>query len=120
MVVLRCLGCSPTVTEVDKHLKKNNIDRCGEVDFSTFLTMIHEQLQQEDPEAEILKALRMMDKQENGFILASDLRDKLTKIGEKLTEQEVDELFKEAGVGCDGRVHYEEFAKMVTLQSTRC
>lgn len=27
----------------------------------------------------------------------------------------VDDLFKEANVGSDGFVHYEEFARMVTL-----
>lgn len=27
----------------------------------------------------------------------------------------VDELFKEANVGSDGRVYYEEFTRMVTL-----
>ncbi|XP_036432256.1 calmodulin-like protein 4 [Colossoma macropomum] len=120
IVVMRCLGCSPTLTEVDRHLKMHNIDRSGELDFSTFLTMMHEQLKQESPEEEIMKALRVMDKQKNGFILASDLRAKLTALGEKLTDQEVDELFSEAGVGNDECIYYEEFAKMVTLQSTRC
>ncbi|KAI4887716.1 hypothetical protein NFI96_026554, partial [Prochilodus magdalenae] len=85
---MRCLGCSPTLTEVDRHLKIHQIDRSGELDFSTFLTMMHEQLQQENPEDEIMKALCVMDKQKNGFILASDLRVKLTQLGEKLTDQE--------------------------------
>ncbi|KAL6474485.1 hypothetical protein MHYP_G00180460 [Metynnis hypsauchen] len=117
---MRCLGCSPTLAEVDRHLKMSNIDKSGELDFSTFLIMMHEQLNQESPEEEIMKALRVMDKQKNGFILASDLRAKLTALGEKLTDQEVDELFRQAGVENDGCIFYEEFAKMVTLQSTRC
>lgn len=49
---------------------------------------MHRQLQQEAPEREILEALKMADKEERGFVLASELRAKLTALGEKLTDQE--------------------------------
>lgn len=62
--------------------------KSGEVDFSTFLTMMHRQIQQEDPKNEILEAFRMTDKQKKGFIQASELRAKLTTLGEKLTNKE--------------------------------
>ncbi|KAF4090901.1 hypothetical protein AMELA_G00030960 [Ameiurus melas] len=93
----------------------HKIDKMGELDFSTFLTIMHRQMQQEDPKTEILEAMRMTDKQKKGHVLASELRAKLTGLGEKLTDKEVDELFKEANVGRDGLVHYEEFTRMVTL-----
>lgn len=64
------------------------LEKTGEVDFSTFLTMMHRQMQQEDPKTEILEALRMTDKQKKGYIQASELRAKLTKLGEKLTDKE--------------------------------
>lgn len=63
-------------------------EKSGEVDFSTFLTMMHRQIQQEDPKEEILEAFRMTDKQKKGFIQASELRAKLTTLGEKLTNKE--------------------------------
>ncbi len=58
------------------------------MDFSSFLMMMHRQMQQEDPQTEILEALRMTDKQQRGYIQASELRAKLTKLGEKLTNKE--------------------------------
>lgn len=64
------------------------LEKTGELDFSTFLTMMHRQMQQEDPKAEILEALRMTDKQKKGYIQASELRAKLTMLGEKLTNKE--------------------------------
>lgn len=63
-------------------------EKTGELDFSTFLTMMHRQMQQEDPKTEILEALRMTDKQKKGYIQASELRTKLTMLGEKLTNKE--------------------------------
>lgn len=64
------------------------LEKTGELDFSTFLTMMHRQMQQEDPKTEILEALRMTDKQKKGYIQASELRAKLTMLGEKLTNKE--------------------------------
>lgn len=50
--------------------------------------MMHRQIQQEEPKTEILAALRMFDKQKRGYIPASELRAKLTMMGEKLTNKE--------------------------------
>ncbi|KAM3870220.1 calmodulin-like protein 4 [Diretmus argenteus] len=119
ITVMRCLGSNPTPTEANRHLLTNSIDPSGELDFSTFLTIMHRQLHQEAPEQEILEAMSMADKEHKGFILASELRAKLTGLGEKLTDEEVDDLLKEAGVGGDGRVHCQQFAKAVTRRSAK-
>lgn len=66
----------------------SGLEKTGELDFSTFLTMMHRQMQQEDPKTEILEALRMTDKQKKGYIQAPELRAKLTMLGEKLTDKE--------------------------------
>ena len=63
-------------------------DRSGELDFSTFLGIMYKQHQQESPEQEILDALNMADKDQRGYLLASELRTKLTSLGEKLTDAE--------------------------------
>ncbi|XP_054476500.1 calmodulin-like protein 4 [Anoplopoma fimbria] len=119
ITVMRCLGSNPTPSEVQRHLLSHSTGLGGELDFSTFLSVMHRQLQQEAPEEEILEAMRMADKEQKGFIMASELRAKLTGLGEKLTDREVDELLKEAGVGADGRVHCEQFAKAVTRCSAK-
>ncbi|XP_039629431.1 calmodulin-like protein 4a [Polypterus senegalus] len=115
LTVMRCLGTSPTRGEVERHLQIHKIGSNGEVDFSTFLTIMHRQIQQEDPKTEILEAMLMTDKQKMGYIQASELRAKLTGLGEKLTDKEVDDLLKEANVEPNGIVHYEEFVTMITL-----
>ncbi|XP_068168747.1 calmodulin-like protein 4 [Antennarius striatus] len=119
ITVMRCLGANPTPSEVQRHLLSHNIAWDGELDFSTLLSIMHRQLQQEAPLEEILEALRMADKEQKGFILASELRAKLTGLGEKLTDAEVDELLREAGIGADGRVHCRQFAEAVTCPSKR-
>lgn len=36
----------------------------------------------------------------------------MTTLGEKLTEEEVDEMIREADVDGDGQINYEEFVKV--------
>ncbi|XP_004558028.1 calmodulin-like protein 4 [Maylandia zebra] len=115
ITVMRCLGTSPTPGEIRRHLQVHKIEKSAEVEFSTFLSIMHRQMQQEDPKVEILEALKMTDKQKKGYIEASELRAKLTMLGEKLTNKEVDDLFREAHIKSNGIVKYEEFTAMLTL-----
>ncbi|XP_034516665.1 LOW QUALITY PROTEIN: calmodulin-like protein 4 [Ailuropoda melanoleuca] len=115
MVVMRCLGASPTPGEVQRHLQIHGIDRDGELDFSTFLTIMHAQIKQEDPKKEILLAMLMADKEKKGYIMASELRSKLMKLGEKLTHKEVDDIFREANIEPNGKVKYDEFIHKITV-----
>jgi len=54
-----------------------------------------------------------IDKDGNGYISAAELRHVMTNLGEKLTDNEVDEMIREADVDGDGQINYEEFVKMM-------
>ena len=51
--------------------------------------------------------IQVFDKDGNGYISASELRHVLTNLGEKLSEEEVDEMMKEADIDEDGQIKYE-------------
>ena len=61
----------------------------------------------------------MFDKDGNGFISAAELRHVMTNLGEKLTDEEVDEMIREADIDGDGQINYEEFAKMMMYHPRR-
>jgi calmodulin len=48
--------------------------------------------------------LQVFDRDNNGFISAAELRHVMTSIGEKLTDDEVDEMIREADQDGDGRI----------------
>jgi len=85
----------------------------GTIDFPEFLSMMARKMKETDSEEEILEAFKVFDKDGNGFISAAELRDIMTNLGEKLTDEEVDEMIREADVDGDGKINYEEFVKMM-------
>ncbi|NWI40634.1 CALL4 protein, partial [Picathartes gymnocephalus] len=115
LAVMRSLGASPTPGEVQRHLQLHRIERSAELDFSTFLAVMHRQLQQERPEREILAALARLDPPGRGLIPAAELRAKLCNLGEKLSHEEVDDLLKEAEFGPNGTIKYKEFVHLLCL-----
>lgn len=52
----------------------------------------------------MLTTTQVFDRDNNGFISAAELRHVMTSIGEKLTDDEVDEMIREADQDGDGRI----------------
>lgn len=69
-----------------------------------FLTMMARKMKDTDSEEEIREAFKVFDRDNNGFISAAELRHVMTSIGEKLTDDEVDEMIREADQDGDGKI----------------
>jgi calmodulin len=87
----------------------------GTIDFPEFLTMMARKMKDTDSEEEIREAFRVFDKDGNGFISAAELRHVMTNLGEKLTDEEVDEMIREADIDGDGQVNYEGRTDFLSL-----
>jgi calmodulin len=57
-----------------------------------------------DEDIMLAEAFKVFDRDNNGFISAAELRHVMTSIGEKLTDDEVDEMIREADQDGDGRI----------------
>nr|XP_028602731.1 calmodulin-like protein 1 isoform X2 [Podarcis muralis] len=106
--VMRSLGHNPTEAELQSMIDQVDANGSGTVDFAEFLSLMAKQSKDSDSEEEIREAFRVFDKDGNGYISTAELRHVLTNLGEKLTDEEVDEMIKEADVDGDGRVNYED------------
>ena len=51
----------------------------------------------------------MFEKDGNGYMSAAELRHVMTNPGGNVTDEEVDEMIREADVHDNGQVNYEEF-----------
>lgn len=50
---------------------------------------------------------RVFDKNNDGLISSTELRHVMTNLGERLSEEEVDDMIKEADMDGDGMVNYD-------------
>jgi calmodulin len=120
--VMRSLGQNPSESELQDMINEVDADNNGTIDFpgrgvwaptstptltrpcTEFLTMMARKMKDTDSEEEIREAFKVFDRDNNGFISAAELRHVMTSIGEKLTDDEVDEMIREADQDGDGRI----------------
>jgi EF-hand domain pair len=62
--------------------------------------MMARKMKDTDSEEEIREAFKVFDKDGNGFISAAELAHVMANLGEKLSEEEVAEMIREADVEC--------------------
>lgn len=62
----------------------------------------------------MLKPFKVFDQDGDGFISSEELKSVMLTLGETLTQDEIDEMIREADLDGDGKVCYEEFATMMS------
>ncbi|EMR09007.2 hypothetical protein PNEG_02782 [Pneumocystis murina B123] len=115
-IVMRSLGQNPTEAELQDMVNEVDADGNGTIDFPEFLAMMARKMKDTDSEEEIREAFKVFDKDGNGIISAAELRHVMTNLGEKLTDEEVDEMIREADV--DGNVELLPFEYGIYLEKT--
>merc|ERR1712178_547698 len=98
--VMRSLSQNPTEAELQDMINEVDADGNSTIDFPEFCTLMARKMKDTDSEEELKEAFRVFDKDGNGFISAAELRHIMTNLGEKLTDEEVDEMIRAADVDC--------------------
>ncbi|OAD02216.1 hypothetical protein MUCCIDRAFT_156466 [Mucor lusitanicus CBS 277.49] len=88
-------------------------DATGPINFTVFLTLMADKLADTDPENTILKAFSAFDDNRNGKINADYLRECMTTMGDRFTDEEVDIMFKGSVVDEDGNFNYRDFVRIL-------
>ena len=107
------LGFHPTDEEVEEMMSIMKTKETGKIDFKEFSSMVTEKMHTGATEDEIKDTLQVFDKDGNGFISSAELRQALTNFGQKLNQDEIDEMIREVDHDNDGQINYNEFMSMM-------
>uniref|UniRef100_A0A182NQ44 EF-hand domain-containing protein n=1 Tax=Anopheles dirus TaxID=7168 RepID=A0A182NQ44_9DIPT len=106
--LLTSLGKNPT----EEYLEAMMSEAPGPINFTMFLTMFAERMKVTDPKEVIKNAFGCFDEKNTGVINEDWLRELLTTTGDRLTDEEVDELFRVAPIK-NGLLDYNEFTRIL-------
>lgn len=113
--VMMILGNNPTPEEVEKIMGDLDTNHNGKIEYEEFVILMSKHLKDPvDVEQEMRDAFAVFDRDGNHFIDAGEIRYVMKNIGEKLTDAQVDEIFRRADLNGDGKLDYEEFVKLMT------
>ncbi|CAI2189180.1 13088_t:CDS:2, partial [Funneliformis geosporum] len=106
--LLRALGQNPTNAEVEELTKGAG----SKINFENFLKILlrPDGFAPAGTYEEFVEGFQVFDKDRTGYISAGDL--KYGSLGEKLSEEDVDELLK-TFVDKDGKIKYDDFIKEI-------
>ncbi|KOB72918.1 Troponin C [Operophtera brumata] len=89
---------------------------CGKLNFDSFVRVATHFLVEDDEalQKELKEAFRLYDKEGNGYIPTSSLREILAALDDQLTPDQLNEMIAEIDTDASGTVDFDEFMEMMT------
>jgi calmodulin len=109
--VLRALDTNPTERELADFIASADPTGTGTLDMNQFIPIYKRKLNDTDTNAELIEAFTVLDRDRNGHISVPEFRYFMVRLGEQLSEEDVDKLIAVADPGKTGFVDYQVFAK---------
>lgn len=103
-------GGNPTKEEAQRMIDENDMDGSGSVEYQEFENIMKIHILALEYQNDILRdAFKRFDKNGDGSLDCEELRKVLCSIGESLTDEEAEEMFKMVDVDNNGKVDLDEF-----------
>lgn len=113
--VMRQLGQNPTEAELAAIIAEIDADGNKIVEFPELVDLMSRRpWGHQGSERELTKAFEPFDRDADGGVNLTEMRHMLTQMGEKLTDEEVDEMFNMFTADGDGKVKSSDLVKLMT------
>ncbi|XP_076442970.1 calmodulin-like [Babylonia areolata] len=112
--VMRLLGLNPT--DRDLHDMIDEIDPKGKgiLDYAEFLRVMRRRTLDAETTEQLQEAFRVLDKDGDGYLTVGELRQAMTTRGDRMSQEEVEDMMRQLDLQGHGRVSCEDFVKIVT------
>ena len=104
------MGRKFTRKEITDMIAEVDVDNNGTIEFDEFLLMM---CRDEDSEYELLEAFKKFDTDGDGEVTANEVKDVLLKLGQHLSDAELDAMMAEVDENGDGVINFAEFKELM-------
>ncbi|CAH0589097.1 unnamed protein product [Chrysodeixis includens] len=115
--ILNTMGQLFDDSELQALIDENDPENSGKINFDGFCNIASHFLEEEDAEAmqqELKEAFRLYDREGNGYITTSTLKEILAALDDKLSSSDLDGIIAEIDTDGSGTVDFDEFMEMMT------
>ncbi|CAD7951192.1 unnamed protein product [Amoebophrya sp. A120] len=112
-VIMKSLGKNPTDDELEAMIAEVDEDGSGEIEFPEFLALMSKKLQAADSVEEMREAFLVFDRDKSGSVTAAELKHVMNNLGEIVTDDEVEEMIREADEDGDGELSFDDFLQFI-------
>ncbi|CAL6038246.1 Centrin [Hexamita inflata] len=109
--ILRALGYEPRRDELKKLLMY--VDSSDQIDIFQFLLIMIKKMELPDTKEELLKAFRLFDKLDTGYIGIEEMKALSAECGYKFNDAEINQMIEEGDRDQDGLINEEEFLRVM-------
>ena len=113
-LLIRSLNQNPTNAEINEMINEIDSEGTGQIDFPEFISLLARRMKDVNPEEELREAFQVFDTEKTGLIISIELKHVISTLGEVFTEEEADQMIKEADPEETGKIRYEDFIKLMT------
>ncbi|XP_036132821.1 calmodulin-like [Molossus molossus] len=111
--VMKTLGQNPSEAELKELIARVDTDGDGAINFQEFLAEMVKRMKSWSGELDMKEVFQAFDLNGDGHITLDELKQAMAQVGQKLSQEELEAMIREADVDKDGRVNYEEFLQIL-------
>ncbi|KAL3776304.1 hypothetical protein ACHAW5_002613 [Stephanodiscus triporus] len=116
--VMKSLGQNPTDDELQRMILSVDDNGDNEIDFEEFLILMSSNKSKDDPDRELKEAFKVFDADGNGKISKSEMKELMKKLGQKLSDEEIEAMMNEVDSDKNGEIDFEEFKSMMASMTS--
>ena len=102
--LMKVLGKEPNEADLQRMIQEIDLNANGKIDYDEFVELMRKPISKEDSDSELEAAFGVFDKDGSGSISPSELKRTMRELGEKLDDEDIDEMIRQADVNEEGEI----------------
>ena len=112
--ILQAMGRKLEEDDEQNFLQAADPENTGKISKDNFLTTVEALFSlSKDETSELIEAFKIFDREGKGLISENEFKHIMLSLGEKISEEELEEMMKKADPEKKGYVNYKQFVKVI-------